>query len=156
MCLWNTNPPLVATKTKMTILSACIKDKVKDSGVIWKDIISLVCMPNVKSLSLRFQKLWPSFKAFRYVGQRSRSIHIDQNYWHNWERPLTRNLHQRSQWKSQGHWFWPTFAKTWKFVASGGISPVRTDPDLVWNGFISWVSIPNMKSLLWFKSYGQG
>ena len=30
-------------------------------------------------------------------------------------------------------WLWPTFGKTWKFVVAGGISPVRTDPDLVFN-----------------------
>ena len=26
----------------------------------------------------------------------------------------------------------------------------------IWKGFISWVWMPNMKSLLWLKSYDQG
>ena len=29
-----------------------------DPDLIWKDFISSVCIPNMKSLSLTFQKLW--------------------------------------------------------------------------------------------------
>ena len=35
-----------------------------DLGVIWKDFISWVCMPNMKSLSLTVQKIWPRLKFF--------------------------------------------------------------------------------------------
>ena len=44
-------------KVQKAIFSLKVKVKVINLGVIWKDIISGVCMPNMKSLSLTVQKL---------------------------------------------------------------------------------------------------
>ena len=44
-------------KVEKAIFSFKVKVKVTDLGVIWKGIISGVCMPNMKSLSLTVQKL---------------------------------------------------------------------------------------------------
>ena len=51
--------PPAATKSKKLFLASRWSQghKVIDLGVIWKDIISGVCMPNMKSLSLMVQKL---------------------------------------------------------------------------------------------------
>ena len=49
---------------KLAIFS--INVKVIDLGVIWKGFISWVCMPNMKSLSLTVQKLWPRLKLFGF------------------------------------------------------------------------------------------
>ena len=59
-CLWafvKHYMPLVATKSKKAIFSTKFKVKVIDLGIFWKDIISWVCMPNMKSLSPTLQKL---------------------------------------------------------------------------------------------------
>ena len=53
---------------KIKFLEIYIKiqgDKVNDVGVIWKGFIWWVCMPNMKSLSLIDQKLWPRLKFTR-------------------------------------------------------------------------------------------
>ena len=52
VCLWNTMPP-VAT----AILGQSQCHKVIDFGVIWKGVISGICIPNMKCLSLNVQKL---------------------------------------------------------------------------------------------------
>ena len=49
-------------KVEKAIFSFKVKVKVIDLGVIWKDIISGVCMPNMKSLSLAVQKLYRRLK----------------------------------------------------------------------------------------------
>ena len=66
MCLWNMNGP---GGNKVQICYFYYKSqgqgyKVIDPGVIWKDFISWVCMPNMKSLSLTVQKLWPRLKLY--------------------------------------------------------------------------------------------
>ena len=54
VCETLTMPP-AATKSKKA--SQIQGHKVIDHGVIWKDIISRVCMPNMKYLPLTVQKL---------------------------------------------------------------------------------------------------
>ena len=51
--------PPAATKSKKLFLAQSQGHKVIDNdlGVIWKGIISRVCMPNMKSLPLKVQKL---------------------------------------------------------------------------------------------------
>ena len=44
-------------KVQKAIFSLKVKVKVIHLGVIWKSIISRVCMPNMESLSLTVQKL---------------------------------------------------------------------------------------------------
>ena len=63
VCLWNTMPP-AATKSKKLFLASSQNQghKVIDLGVIWKGVISGVCMPNIKSLSLTVQMLEPRLK----------------------------------------------------------------------------------------------
>ena len=60
--------PLATTKSKLVIFI-----KVSDLGSIFKDFISSVCMPNMKSLSLTFQKLWLTLKFF------ATEIHTDSD-----------------------------------------------------------------------------
>ena len=51
--------PPAATKSKkkfFLVQGQSVGYKVIDLGVIWKDVISGVCMPNMKSLSLKVQK----------------------------------------------------------------------------------------------------
>ena len=59
MCLWNTNAP-GGNSLKMAIF----RNKVITVDVIWKGFISRVCMPNMTSLSVMAQKLWPRLKFF--------------------------------------------------------------------------------------------
>ena len=40
---------------------------VTELGVTWKGFISWVCMPNMESLYLMVQKLWPRLNFFRHV-----------------------------------------------------------------------------------------
>ena len=49
--------PPGGNKVEKAIFSFKVKVKVIDLGVIWKGIISGVCMPNMKSLSLTVQML---------------------------------------------------------------------------------------------------
>ena len=49
--------PPGSNKVQKAIFSFKVKVNVIDLGVIWKGIISGVCMPNIKSLSLTVQKL---------------------------------------------------------------------------------------------------
>ena len=48
---------LGGNKVQKAIFSFKVKVKVIDLDVIWKGVISGVCMPNMKSLSLMAQKL---------------------------------------------------------------------------------------------------
>ena len=60
--------------TKMTIFSINVTVKIIDIGVIWKSFISLVCMPNIRSLSLTVQKLLPMLKRFFLPQSKSLSL----------------------------------------------------------------------------------
>ena len=60
VCLWNTTvcPRQQQSQKSYSYLQGQSQGhKVIDLGVIWKRVISEVCMPNMKSLSLTVQKL---------------------------------------------------------------------------------------------------
>ena len=66
VCWWNTNA-LGGDKVQNWIYQYKGHDqgnKVINLGVIWKGFISWVCIPNMKSVSLRVQQLWPRLKIF--------------------------------------------------------------------------------------------
>ena len=85
--------PPAARKSKLAIFlykGHSQGHKVIDLGVIWKGIISGLCMPNMKSRYLTAQKLWPRliFSTDRQTGQKlntpelhSRGIkHFESNF----------------------------------------------------------------------------
>ena len=64
---------VVTTESKIGYFSikVTVKVKVIDLGIILKNVISWVCMPNMMSLSLTVQKLWPKLIFFATESQRT-------------------------------------------------------------------------------------
>ena len=70
--------------------------KVWSFYVIWKGFIIWVCM-EIWSFHLLWFKSYGQSWTLRYVGQRSLWRSLGQNYWHDWEHLITRNLHEKHE-----------------------------------------------------------
>ena len=69
----------------------------------------------------------PKVKVFEYVGQRSRSRSLGQNFLHDWKGPITSNVHVNYE--------APLVQKREMYVKGQGHKVINLG--VIWKGFIS-------------------
>ena len=130
--------------------------QVKGNGQSYKVMTSVsfesswVYMPNKKYevFTSYGSKAVVKVKVFRYVGQKPMSRSVGQNFWHNQKDLITRNVHMKYEsYNSNGS---KVMVKVIVFRNEGQTPWSRLEshqPQCHLKGFISWVYMPNRKSL---------